>query len=121
MWELPTPLIVANRSQQGDEVYGSYPLVLEHASCILSYNYYKEIPSNTDLTPNELPERQTKSDAYANKLQKGDVLANLSSLTQASKVVPNEAPQQVESSATTITSVEAVYHRQSKKIRFGEQ
>ncbi|KZV56152.1 carboxylesterase 1-like [Dorcoceras hygrometricum] len=28
MWELPTPLIVANRSQQGDEVYGSYPLVL---------------------------------------------------------------------------------------------
>ncbi|KZV23709.1 hypothetical protein F511_07186 [Dorcoceras hygrometricum] len=28
MWELPTPLIVANRSQQEDEVYGSYPLVL---------------------------------------------------------------------------------------------
>ncbi|KZV35255.1 cysteine-rich receptor-like protein kinase 41 [Dorcoceras hygrometricum] len=28
VWELPTPLIVANRSQQGDEVYGSYPLVL---------------------------------------------------------------------------------------------
>ncbi|KZV24357.1 hypothetical protein F511_25898 [Dorcoceras hygrometricum] len=25
MWELPTPLIVANRSQQGDEIYGSYP------------------------------------------------------------------------------------------------
>ncbi|KZV44827.1 hypothetical protein F511_33275 [Dorcoceras hygrometricum] len=29
MWELPTPLIVANRSQQGDEVCGSYPLVLK--------------------------------------------------------------------------------------------
>ncbi|KZV42594.1 hypothetical protein F511_28462 [Dorcoceras hygrometricum] len=29
MWELPTPLIVANRSQQVDEVYGSYPLVLK--------------------------------------------------------------------------------------------
>ncbi|KZV14367.1 hypothetical protein F511_43516 [Dorcoceras hygrometricum] len=28
MWELPTPLIVANISQQGNEVYGSYPLVL---------------------------------------------------------------------------------------------
>ncbi|KZV30036.1 hypothetical protein F511_19262 [Dorcoceras hygrometricum] len=28
MWELPTPLMVSNRSQQGDEVYGSYPLVL---------------------------------------------------------------------------------------------
>ncbi|KZV38135.1 hypothetical protein F511_01662 [Dorcoceras hygrometricum] len=29
IWELPTPLIVANRSQQGDEVYGSYPLVIK--------------------------------------------------------------------------------------------
>ncbi|KZV16654.1 hypothetical protein F511_43977 [Dorcoceras hygrometricum] len=29
MWELPTPLIVANRSQQEDEVYGSYTLVLK--------------------------------------------------------------------------------------------
>ncbi|KZV23679.1 hypothetical protein F511_34024 [Dorcoceras hygrometricum] len=29
MWELLTPLIVANRSRQGDEVYGSYPLVLK--------------------------------------------------------------------------------------------
>ncbi|KZV48380.1 hypothetical protein F511_41437 [Dorcoceras hygrometricum] len=28
MWELPTPLIVANRSQQGDEEYRNYPLVL---------------------------------------------------------------------------------------------
>ncbi|KZV50577.1 hypothetical protein F511_25299 [Dorcoceras hygrometricum] len=35
MWELSTPLIVANRSQQGDEVYGSYPLVLQfkHPDC----------------------------------------------------------------------------------------
>ncbi|KZV39080.1 hypothetical protein F511_37514 [Dorcoceras hygrometricum] len=29
VWELPTPLIVSNISQQGDEVYGSYPLVLK--------------------------------------------------------------------------------------------
>ncbi|KZV55608.1 hypothetical protein F511_25499 [Dorcoceras hygrometricum] len=28
MWELLTPLIVANRSQQGDEDDGSYPLGL---------------------------------------------------------------------------------------------
>ncbi|KZV14569.1 hypothetical protein F511_42449 [Dorcoceras hygrometricum] len=55
MWELPTPFIVANRSQQGDEVYGSYPLVLK--TSILE-----------------------KSDAYANRLQKGDVFANLSKL-----------------------------------------
>ncbi|KZV44604.1 hypothetical protein F511_41638 [Dorcoceras hygrometricum] len=90
VWELPTLLIVANRSQQGDEVYGSYPLVLTgilladnntieasnnsteaytaasiitHAqsnavkqahirtSGLLSYNYHKAVPSNTDLTP----------------------------------------------------------------------
>ncbi|KZV30029.1 hypothetical protein F511_20891 [Dorcoceras hygrometricum] len=73
MWELPTPLIVANRSQQGDEVYGSYP-----PSSI-------GILSNTDLTPNELPERQAKSDAYANRLENGDVFAHLTSFTQASK------------------------------------
>ncbi|KZV19881.1 hypothetical protein F511_33079 [Dorcoceras hygrometricum] len=28
VWELPTPLIVANRSQQGDEDDGNYPLGL---------------------------------------------------------------------------------------------
>ncbi|KZV16407.1 hypothetical protein F511_18487 [Dorcoceras hygrometricum] len=33
MWELSTPLIVANRSQQGVEAYGIYPLVLQQASC----------------------------------------------------------------------------------------
>ncbi|KZV38260.1 hypothetical protein F511_29260 [Dorcoceras hygrometricum] len=142
MWELPTPLIVANKSQQGDEVYGSYPLVLNrhpgkisnaehiqqckeytaaivniHAqsnavkqahirnSSLLCYNYYNWVPSNTYLTPaktntnttsgthkvgsgqspKELPERQTQSDAYANRLEKGHVFARLTSFTQASK------------------------------------
>ncbi|KZV16359.1 hypothetical protein F511_12249 [Dorcoceras hygrometricum] len=33
------------------------------------------------------------------------------------KVVPNEASQQEESSATTLTSIGAVYRRQSKNIR----
>ncbi|KZV43317.1 hypothetical protein F511_20924 [Dorcoceras hygrometricum] len=55
MWEIPTPLIVANRSQQGDEVYESYPLVLK--TSILE-----------------------KSDAYANRLHKGYILSNLSKL-----------------------------------------
>ncbi|KZV15654.1 hypothetical protein F511_24360 [Dorcoceras hygrometricum] len=54
-------------------------------SILLSYNYNNEVPSNRDLTPNNLPQRQTKSDAYANRLQKGDVFAHLSSFTQASK------------------------------------
>ncbi|KZV41219.1 putative LRR receptor-like serine/threonine-protein kinase [Dorcoceras hygrometricum] len=58
IWELPTPLIVANRSKQGDEVYGSYVL----KTSILA-----------------------KSDVYANILEKGDVFAHLSNFTQASK------------------------------------
>ncbi|KZV49638.1 hypothetical protein F511_08959 [Dorcoceras hygrometricum] len=37
------------------------------------------------------------------------------------KVVPNEASQQEESNATTLALVGAIYHRQSKKIGFGEQ
>ncbi|KZV33377.1 F-box/kelch-repeat protein-like [Dorcoceras hygrometricum] len=69
MWELPTLLIVANRSQQGYEVFGSYPLVLKTGISVHTYQY----------------NRQTKSDAYANRLQKGDVFAHLSSFTQASK------------------------------------
>ncbi|KZV28514.1 putative LRR receptor-like serine/threonine-protein kinase [Dorcoceras hygrometricum] len=127
MLELPTPLIVANRSQQGDEVYGSYPLVLnrhpgnmsntEHiqqckaytaasiiihaqstavkqahirTSSLLCYNYYNRVPSNTYLIPakpnTNTSSRTMKSDAYANRLQKGDVFAHLSSFTQASKI-----------------------------------
>ncbi|KZV49818.1 hypothetical protein F511_44874 [Dorcoceras hygrometricum] len=35
--------------------------------------------------PNELPECQAKSDAYAKRLEKGDDLSHLSSFTQASK------------------------------------
>ncbi|KZV20420.1 wall-associated receptor kinase-like 15-like [Dorcoceras hygrometricum] len=75
MWELPTPLILANRSQQGDEVreLPAQPLTASW------------VPSNTYLTPNELPKRQKKSDAYVIRLHKGDVFAHLSSFTQASK------------------------------------
>ncbi|KZV46575.1 chloroplast-targeted copper chaperone [Dorcoceras hygrometricum] len=46
VWELPTPLIVANRSQQGDEVYGSYPLVLK-TSILLADNNTTEASNNS--------------------------------------------------------------------------
>ncbi|KZV48153.1 hypothetical protein F511_23954 [Dorcoceras hygrometricum] len=205
--ELPTPLIVANRSQQGVEVYGSYPLVLnrhpgkmsntEHiqqykaytaasinihaqskavkqahicTSNLLCYNYYNRVPSNTDLTPAK-PNTNTISgtvtqkprigsyklnqicptlltqqkalnkaqgrifDAYPTSYLNGRrnptlMLTNyrreMSSHTSPAshkhpKAVPNEASQQEESSATTLTSIEAVYRQQSEKIRFGEQ
>ncbi|KZV53146.1 hypothetical protein F511_16481 [Dorcoceras hygrometricum] len=142
MLELPTPLIVANRCQQGDKVCGSYPLVLNrhpghiqqckahtaasiitHAqskavkqahirtSSLLSYNYNKSVPRNTDLTPAK-PNTDTSSETVAQKLtnwelraqpslfypsnttegskrstrlEKEDVFAHLSNFTQASK------------------------------------
>ncbi|KZV58339.1 hypothetical protein F511_34168 [Dorcoceras hygrometricum] len=40
VWELPTPLIVAN--QQGDKVYGSYPLVLKTSILVRTDQYNKE-------------------------------------------------------------------------------
>ncbi|KZV54873.1 splicing factor 3B subunit 1-like [Dorcoceras hygrometricum] len=50
MWELPTSLIVANRSQQGDETYGSYPLILQY--------------QHPDLTP------KTRSNLKATRLHR---------------------------------------------------
>ncbi|KZV49473.1 protein tipD [Dorcoceras hygrometricum] len=207
MWELPTPLIVANRSQQRDEVYGSYPLVLNrhtdkmtntehmqrikayiatriithaqskaakqahtHTSSLLSYNYHKAVPSNIDVTPAK-PNTDTNSGTIAQKLRiwsyklnqicptlltqqkalrksQGRILTLTQQATSMAdkirrlckhtregrclrtplqlhaslqKAAPNEASQQEESSATTHTSVGAIYRRQSKKIRFGEQ
>ncbi|KZV51162.1 hypothetical protein F511_06226 [Dorcoceras hygrometricum] len=46
VWELHTPLIVVNRSPQGDEVYGSYPLVLK-TSILLADNNTKEASNNS--------------------------------------------------------------------------
>ncbi|KZV27083.1 hypothetical protein F511_14103 [Dorcoceras hygrometricum] len=57
-----------------------------------------------------------KSHAYANKLQKGDVSQSLQDPRKLPKAEPKEASQQEESSATTLTSVRAVYRRQSEKI-----
>ncbi|KZV30035.1 hypothetical protein F511_19261 [Dorcoceras hygrometricum] len=178
MWELPTPLIVANRSQQGDEVYGSYPLVLnrhpgkmsniEHipqykaytaasiiihaqsnavkqahirTSNLLCYNYSNRVPSNTDLTPakpntntsygtalNNAQGRNTYPTSYLNgrrnpTLMLIDYRREMSSHTSPAsrnhpKAASSEASQQEESSATTLTSIGAIYHRQSEKIRF---
>ncbi|KZV55990.1 hypothetical protein F511_12048 [Dorcoceras hygrometricum] len=66
VWELPTLLIVANRSQQGDEVYGSYPIVL---------NRHPAIPSNTDLTLAK-PNTDTSSGKVAQKLRIGSYKLN---------------------------------------------
>ncbi|KZV48354.1 hypothetical protein F511_29221 [Dorcoceras hygrometricum] len=137
MWELPTPLIVANkpsremrytgitRSSSSSEVYGNYPLVLKHSILIAtmtsrahrsttcstathksswteaqktaagSYKLHQRYP--TSLTQqkalNNLKGRiytypkklGVKSDAYANRLHKGDVFAHLTSFKQTSE------------------------------------
>ncbi|KZV57126.1 glutathione S-transferase APIC-like [Dorcoceras hygrometricum] len=133
MWELLTPLIVANRSQQGDEVRelparlnnildrstekqhlgatNSTSAILHHLTQQRSLNKHK---AESEHLPQQA---RTVTDAYANRLQKGDVLAHLTSFKQRRKQNPNEASQQEESNATTLTSIGAVYRRYSEKIR----
>ncbi|KZV30892.1 F-box/LRR-repeat protein [Dorcoceras hygrometricum] len=48
MWELPTPLIVANRSQQRDEVYGSYPLIFQYKHPLADNNTTEASNINTE-------------------------------------------------------------------------
>ncbi|KZV29195.1 hypothetical protein F511_35941 [Dorcoceras hygrometricum] len=115
-------------------------------SSLLSYNYNHEVPSNIDLTPAK-PNTDTSSGTVAQKLRIGSYALNQicpTLLTQhkalnkaqdyrremsreslqlnaSSQKCNNEASQQEEYSATTPTSVGAIYHQQSEKIRFGEQ
>ncbi|KZV46445.1 hypothetical protein F511_11296 [Dorcoceras hygrometricum] len=113
MWELSTRLIAANRSQQGDEGHGSYPLGLQHKhpennntgayaaahikihaksnavkhshirTLVLSYNYHDSGPEQPDLKPNELPERQNSNGPNANRLHKETSFVILFELTQS--------------------------------------
>ncbi|KZV23007.1 hypothetical protein F511_33205 [Dorcoceras hygrometricum] len=166
VWELPTPPIVANRSQQGDEVrqlpaqpqqcsvqqrniyirkaYTTASIITHakskavkqaqiRASSLLCYNYYNGVPSNTDLTPAK-PNTDTNSGTVTQKPRIGSYKLNPSlsypsnttegskqsiSFKQACKNSIKRSSQQEESSATTLTSIEAVYRRQSEKIRHG--
>ncbi|KZV55654.1 transcriptional activator DEMETER [Dorcoceras hygrometricum] len=116
MWELPTPLIAANRPSREIEVRelpaqpprytGTTRSSLNIASCtehthsqaynpcsilnckkahirtssLLSYNYNKQLATMTQIHhPKKLG---AKSDAYANRLHKGDVFAHLTSFKQ---------------------------------------
>ncbi|KZV38697.1 Glycosyl hydrolases family 32 protein [Dorcoceras hygrometricum] len=156
MWELPTPLIVANRSQQGDEVYGIYPLVLKtgipltnnnivkashnsneaytaasiitHAqskavkqahirtSSLLSYNYHKAVPSNTDLTPAK-PNTYSSSGTVAQKLRIGSYELNKicpTLLTQ--QKAPNKAQDyRRDMSSRSTSSSSQVFKRDTKR------
>ncbi|KZV18041.1 hypothetical protein F511_38891 [Dorcoceras hygrometricum] len=115
MWELPTLLIVAIRSQQEDEGDGGYPFGLQHRHPVLSYNYNKIIPEQPDLKP----EQQKQICAYANRLHRESILLRSSSSSpKSSKEVYNKALKQKESSATTLVSVGAVYRWQSEYKSF---
>ncbi|KZV07163.1 putative LRR receptor-like serine/threonine-protein kinase [Dorcoceras hygrometricum] len=87
MWELPTPLIVANRSQQGDEVreLPAQPLIASWYAQINTIRHKRHGYNRSELNMINACMQQTKSVAYANRLHKGDVFAHLSSFTQASK------------------------------------
>ncbi|KZV31607.1 hypothetical protein F511_27638 [Dorcoceras hygrometricum] len=61
MWELPTPLIVANRSQQEDEGYGNYPLVLYTGILTSSHPYLKSFEL-------QLPQRTPEQHRFKNLL-----------------------------------------------------
>ncbi|KZV56891.1 hypothetical protein F511_15810 [Dorcoceras hygrometricum] len=114
-------------------------------SSLLCYNYYNGIPRNTDLTP-ATPNTNTSSGTVTQKPRIGsyelnkicptlliqqkalskaqDYRREMSSHTSPAscklpKAVPNEASQQEESSATTLTSVGAIYRQQSEKISSG--
>ncbi|KZV34163.1 hypothetical protein F511_40794 [Dorcoceras hygrometricum] len=106
-------------------------------SSLMCNNYYKLGPSNTDLTPakpitnNYSRTKTQKSNSW--ELRTRPALYYPSNSTGISKQTqgrlqanvrkqyPNEESQQEESNATTLTSIGAVYHRQSEKIRFSEQ
>ncbi|KZV57999.1 hypothetical protein F511_44359 [Dorcoceras hygrometricum] len=118
-------------------------------SSLLSNNYYKLGPSNTDLTPakpitNNYSRTETqKSNSW--ELRNRPALYYPSNSTESSKQTqgwttegrclrtpqqlqanvqkqyPNEASQQEESNATTLTSIGDIYRRQSKKIRINRQ
>ncbi|KZV47363.1 lysM domain receptor-like kinase 4 [Dorcoceras hygrometricum] len=119
MWELPTPLIVDNRSQQGDEVRElparlnsilgpsntdpppAKPKTSNYSRTEAEKSNSWELrtrpalfyPSNSTESSKQhkvesehLPQQaRTESDAYANRLQKGDVFAHLTSFKQTSE------------------------------------
>ncbi|KZV46720.1 hypothetical protein F511_13745 [Dorcoceras hygrometricum] len=79
--------------------------------------------SNQHKTGSEhLPQQaRTEPDTYANRLQGKCRRTTHQLQEEVRKQYQNEASQQEESNDTTLTSIGAVYRRQSKKIRFDEQ
>ncbi|KZV36182.1 hypothetical protein F511_20081 [Dorcoceras hygrometricum] len=107
MWELPTPLIAANKpsrekrdtgvTRSASEAYENYPLVLKHS--ILGPKHRKQqlgVTNSTSANPSSLTQQKAlnkaqrqelylpnklgaKSDAYAYRLHNGDVFAHLTS------------------------------------------
>ncbi|KZV23044.1 hypothetical protein F511_25058 [Dorcoceras hygrometricum] len=100
-------------------------------SSLLSYNYHKADPSNTDHTSVKT-NTDTSSGTVAQKLRIGSYELNQICPTlleqqkalnkhKLQQAVPNEASWQEEFSASTLTSTRTFYRRQSEKIRLGEQ
>ncbi|KZV17652.1 nucleotide-sugar epimerase (ISS) [Dorcoceras hygrometricum] len=100
-------------------------------SSLLCYNYYKPGPSNEDLShakPSQATTQEPKhikatagsyelGQRYSTPLSQQRTLNKHKLQASVQKQYPNETSQQEESNATTLTSIGAVYRRQSKKIR----
>ncbi|KZV28706.1 Calcineurin-like metallo-phosphoesterase superfamily protein isoform 1 [Dorcoceras hygrometricum] len=118
-----------NKAQDG--IFNTYPtsyLNGRRNPTLMLTDYRREMSSHTSPASRK---RNTYPTSYLNgrrnpTLMLTDYRREMSSHTSPAsrkrpKEVSNEASQQEESNATTLTSIGGVYRRQSEKIRFDEQ
>ncbi|KZV39845.1 hypothetical protein F511_28751 [Dorcoceras hygrometricum] len=130
MWELPTRLIADNKPSRENEVRdlpaqpprytGTTHSSLNIASWYSQFNR-TGIASKIGSTAICVYANATADIITQAQTTQGRCLRTPHQLqANVRKQYPNEASQQEESNATTLTLVGAVYRRQSKKIRFGQ-
>ncbi|KZV47740.1 hypothetical protein F511_11943 [Dorcoceras hygrometricum] len=122
IWELPTRLSTRTMC-----IIIAQPAVAQHMRGLLCNKYYKQGPSNTDLTPAKPNTKQLLKNRNTEKQQLGSTnstSAHPTLLTQQKDLTkhklqanvrnqyPDKASQQEESNATTLTSIGVVYRRQ---------
>ncbi|KZV42364.1 hypothetical protein F511_17853 [Dorcoceras hygrometricum] len=113
MWELPTPLIVANRSQQGDEVRELPTQPQQHPACYYQHNTSKQITAQKHtrqhISQHTVPDAQHDSTRccpthemwelptpliVANRSQQGDEVRELPTQPQQHPGTHREQQQQ---------------------------
>ncbi|KZV46732.1 hypothetical protein F511_09959 [Dorcoceras hygrometricum] len=115
MWELPTPLIEANRPSREIEVRELPAQPPRYTGTTRSsLNIASWYSQSTELA--QLSKQgSTAICVYENTI--ADIITQAQLQANVRKQYPNEASHQEESNATTLALVRAVYRRQSKNIR----